>query len=282
MNNREVAHRWAQGNGGEAKGSHFYYEGDKIYSYGSHYLLGHLVRGLALINSRGYSVTTAKHTSYALYALHGHPYRVIDVQHPEAATLEDHAANLEEIKARYLEAAVKSTRARLHVNEYLRNMETAKGDYIAYKKAFKITGGALPSASTPEERARILAKAKQAEAAERAAQKARVEAKKKEEADALEAWRRGENKGNYFYASDIALRLSADGKYIETSRDARVPLSLGQGLYRQWQKCTGDIVGRTIGSYTVNSADAAGIKIGCHTIKAEEVHRFFAGVDNQK
>ena len=61
----EVCHVFAQRSQSEGEAGNVFFYGDKIYSYGYHYLLAefHEVNGKAivLINNRGYSNSTAKH-----------------------------------------------------------------------------------------------------------------------------------------------------------------------------------------------------------------------------
>lgn len=68
---RELAHVWnsqAQESGRNGNGQ-FYFEGRRLYSYGSHYLAGFIMPdGVALLNGSGYSITTSKHMSFASYA----------------------------------------------------------------------------------------------------------------------------------------------------------------------------------------------------------------------
>ena len=70
------------------------------------------------------------------------------------------------------------------------------------------------------------------------------------------------------------IRLT-DGQRIETSRGAVVPLQLGCKLFDYWRVNPAGIIGRQIGSYTINESSAAGVKIGCHEISAEEINNFF-------
>lgn len=72
MNNNELAHIWANQTKDKGKGSNMFFEGKRIYSYGHHYQIAELfeVKGeiVVFVNSRGYSNTTAKHTSVVVRA----------------------------------------------------------------------------------------------------------------------------------------------------------------------------------------------------------------------
>lgn len=78
FNNSELAHVWAQGNlaHGHNPGSTFYFDGYKIYSYGSQYLAAQLYNTkkfgkFALVNSHNYSSSTCKHLRDIRSALRG-------------------------------------------------------------------------------------------------------------------------------------------------------------------------------------------------------------------
>lgn len=68
-NNRELAHLWANQSCESAKGSNFYFEGPKIFSYGPHFPVAKLVeiegRTVALFNPKRYSPTTSQHQAMA-------------------------------------------------------------------------------------------------------------------------------------------------------------------------------------------------------------------------
>lgn len=66
MNNSMVAHLWANEKQESANGSNFYFEGESIYSYGSHFEVGRIVRNKRgekayLINDIYRSSSTSKH-----------------------------------------------------------------------------------------------------------------------------------------------------------------------------------------------------------------------------
>lgn len=69
-----VFHVWANQSvpHGKRSDGRVYFEGATLYSYGSHYALGHVMpAGVALLNSDSYSVSTGKHKSQTLRAVRG-------------------------------------------------------------------------------------------------------------------------------------------------------------------------------------------------------------------
>jgi hypothetical protein len=74
-----VAHVWAQGRQEEGRNSarRVFFEGPRLFSYGSHFLTGYrLPDGAAFLNSGRYSVSTSRHQSDARHAVKGACYSV--------------------------------------------------------------------------------------------------------------------------------------------------------------------------------------------------------------
>lgn len=68
FSNDMVAHVWAQMSqeSGRSNNGQFYFEGRTLYSYGSHFVVGHIMPdGAALLNRDSYSITTSRHQSRA-------------------------------------------------------------------------------------------------------------------------------------------------------------------------------------------------------------------------
>jgi hypothetical protein len=72
-NSSQVIHLWANQSQDSARASNVFFDGASLYSYGTHYELGRMIqvngRSVALINTRGYSNTTAKHISWTKRAV---------------------------------------------------------------------------------------------------------------------------------------------------------------------------------------------------------------------
>lgn len=74
FSNDMVAHVWAQNSQSEGRSANgnFYFQGPTLYSYGSHFIVGHVMPdGTALLNADGYSISTAKHKTDARRAVRG-------------------------------------------------------------------------------------------------------------------------------------------------------------------------------------------------------------------
>lgn len=71
FDNDSVAHVWAQNtqDSGRSHNGQFYFEGPALYSYGSHYLVGFILEGVAFLNADSNSPTTNRHRSRAAGAV---------------------------------------------------------------------------------------------------------------------------------------------------------------------------------------------------------------------
>lgn len=115
MNNSQVAHLWAHQQQDRATGSNFYFEGDKIYSYGSHFCAGKIFANIVLINSSGYSVTTSKHMGYVRSAVF---QDYIAVPDPDPSYKGEHETNLKYLfdsAKKNLEQSFKRRKSNIHI-----------------------------------------------------------------------------------------------------------------------------------------------------------------------
>lgn len=267
----DVIHLFAQRSQDNAKCGSTFFSGDKIYSYGYHYLLGEFVTNpegqtAIIINNDGYSSTTSKHISLLISATRQYKQFFtsnIDLKNV-FYSIESNVKKLQ--SARKKELYINPSNDLFNaLNEYilwsgkkhLQKDETYKkivalmstvngGDYAAYLK---------------KEDARIKREAKKAE-------KLRAE-KIKNDLIKFE---------NYeierFYNSECMedyLRLSKDGLHVETSQSIRVSIKEAKILYKLIVDKK-DIAGFQISNYTVVSINGV-LKIGCHRINIESMHK---------
>lgn len=101
-NNSNVAHVWASGRVASVEGSNFFANGPTLYSYGTHFVVGHLMpshydrdgRRVVLLNSDSYGTTTSKHQSYARDAV-SHLYVCnVALSDPMVRAVHHHTADL--------------------------------------------------------------------------------------------------------------------------------------------------------------------------------------------
>jgi hypothetical protein len=112
VNNKQVAHLWANQSQPEARGSNFFFRDSTIFSYGEHFPIAKFHENkkgrVCLFTTRNYSITTSKHKGYVLHALSNDvtPVYTSDVLAAPRATL------LDEIQARIDALVTKAEKAR--------------------------------------------------------------------------------------------------------------------------------------------------------------------------
>lgn len=279
MNSREVCHLWA--NPGtrrkdHARAGNVRFQGDTLYSYATPIARIYDER-IALISERSYSVTTAKHISYAYRALPGTfacavPFYMLGdygggqyrgTNSKRAA----HAANVAHLAQRLAEVHARAgrvlTRQRVEwAQEEAERAHKALADYlIAFKLRNKMPpmpsfAAALeraeriehpdPASLDKRERAAALRKEKNRERDEYLAEQRRSiqDAKRKRDFWRIGAARSSFRLGDAFGHDFEALRSSScmlrvKGEHIETSYDARVPLAAAPMVWNLVQRAQG-------------------------------------------
>lgn len=274
--NREVAHLWAHQAQAAAEGSHFYFEGDTIYSYGPHFPIARIVtvNGVqrVLFTTDSYSVTTAGHKSIAYSACCHLP--VIEVHNVMADNDRQHLDNLAIMHKRRVVLEGKAKRARTRRDAYIGDIARLEANAARYMHMF--LPDRLSEGTESIEQRLAAAEAQLAEAEE--ARRARLEA---EQAKRARKERRRFRAGEINYASGPVMLRQLEGGEILTSQGARVSLNAGKRLYRLACECKrgrteagyGFGEGPAIGPYRLDSIDKYGnVKIGCHNIKFRVMH----------
>jgi hypothetical protein len=288
----EIAHLWyhkTQESARNATGS-FYFSGDTVYSYGSHFPIArHVSNGkqdAVLFTTKTYSVTTSGHCSAVRSSIPSSAdvFEVPNVELGQTAEehKHQHTANIADYISRIAALVQKSLRARGSFQ-----MTNAHADATAlaaecelYAHFFHLRKPKLPSIPGVDSRRWAIAKDRENAQREREEEKRQREEWAKQEAERAERWRNGENIG-YFHVAPVMLRLSADGQEVETSRGARVPVSHAlRGLrFVRAVVARGEAYQRNghtlhLGHYAIDRIDADGtLHAGCHVIPLAEIER---------
>lgn len=276
----QVAHLWANQSQSEARNSNgsLYFNGDTIYSYGSHFPIARHVsnkRGeyAVLFTTRDYSSTTAQHKSAVRHALIGQ--LVFYVEHPTNEGAQSVKANLADYKARIVARLQEAKRARKNATAILANVRDLSGDANAYA-AFV---GSRARFGEPADFAKLVEEAEGKRKRATEAQRKAEAARKAEEAEHLAQWMRGERDGT-FYNSEVRLRAKDDE--LQTSKGARVPLEDARRAFVLVRRCHDSATswqrnGETcpVGGFHIDRISENGnVKAGCHVILWDEVERF--------
>lgn len=109
MNNKQVACRWSLQTTAKGSGSHFYFEGATIYSYGPHFPVATFIdRQTVFVTTKTYSSSTARHVSITRQALFSGP----SVFHVPYLSGDRHEENYKAYVDRMEELAAQASRAR--------------------------------------------------------------------------------------------------------------------------------------------------------------------------
>jgi len=292
MTNSQVAHIWAQQNKESGKGSNFYFEGSKIYSYGSHFLIAEFTnqyfgdRQIVYFTTRKYGNTTAKHMREVNNALFGLNIEVVYKNWHYG--WESHIDTMERMRLDAKNAIydIKNCRentleTKIHIADtacngmerYMLLFPELQDAYTSVLQELRI----LCNQTYDTKKAKIAANNTPA----KIAAKQKLKAKKEAELAAkmqekINEWRNGQNVyGNDFYKLPVMLRMSANNR-IETSRGAYITERTARALYAHLKN--GNVppieAGKDIDGFSYKSFDGQTLRIGCHEISMQEIELF--------
>lgn len=234
---------------------------DIIYSYGYHYELGRFIdENTILINDRGYSVTTSKHISELKYATSQYRQFFKTETDLDLVLIQCKENYNKWIKARKPEMYVDSINYLFSsLNEYVeyRKLKIKRDKrYLEIKKIYK-TVNSGDKISLENYRKRVKAN--------------EAKKQKKQTEKAVKEFYNFERNSIRVGNNEDYLRISKNGENVETSQGVTVSTDEAVMLYKMIL-ANKDIKGYKIGYYTVNSINGV-LKIGCHNINIESMHR---------
>lgn len=279
----EIAHLWAhqtRSNARNGGGNNHSFDGQRLYSYAAVIAQLHLnAKGetAALLTTQRWSVTTAKHQSWARQATSHMPhFEVPSIGSRYGGTEPDHDANWQDYRKRVGELAGGVKRARANKGWKLNSLRALIGEANRYADFFDLEVIRLDLDADINELAAEVDRL-EAETAERArlsTERARVDA-----AEKIGQWKDGADV-RVPYLPEAYLRL--EGDEVVTSHGARVPadhvcraLRIVVKLIERGETYHDN--GRTIhlGHYKLDSIDSVGdVRAGCHYFQRAEVLRF--------
>jgi len=272
FSNSELVHTFAQRTHeeGHTSSGGLFFNGNKIYSFGYHYLLGEFINDTTIIiNDKGYSNTTSKHIGMLRSATR---------QYRQLFTSD---IDIIQVRNRIIEASDKLKRANKpekYVSTIIRDFEVLT-DYL---KEFKKVG--ILKQDDYKQIKKIYSSLKKDEG--KYLEQAKERGKKEKEKQLILFNQKLEKFFNYeidrIYSGDIKedyLRISADGTQIETTQQVRIDIDDARKLYRMIENKV-DIKGHRISNYTVISLNGH-LKIGCHNINVKNMHEVGARINNK-
>lgn len=261
-----VAHLFANQLQSEARTqtNNFYFINDKIYSYGSHFVIAKFYNDFNLLfTERGYSNTTSKHINHVRNAS-SHINKIF-CAYPDGSHEQNFSywINEAEINIDKLKRANKPI-------IYLTELDRIKDKAQKYSDLFNIP--------VNEHLTSILAitdkeQAKEYESKKQAYLKAEKERKEKElkkrHAKELKEWRNFEKQSLYFRNGFDYLRYNKEKQRFETSQQIEIPLALGLKLY---EKIKNGVQFEKVLDYSVKEINKTFIQVGCHKITIKEIN----------
>jgi hypothetical protein len=302
-----VMHEYASGqfDSGQNSSGNVFFNGDTVFSYGRHFPMAQRVQTMQgaevfLITTDTYSVTTAKHITYATRALNGvscfrvpnvnietvAKYKRADNKMARAANKDwranvrktnavNHAANIADYRERFEAKLKECARSRKYKDMLLSEAFRLATEANSYIDAFKLRAAKIATDSIDLES--IRARVKEAAKAAKIANEKWLKKVLRENAEKIHAWRQG---ANVYLPYDLAviLRVSADGLNVETSQRANFPVSAASGAWKaikraratnmRWQSNGSKI---RLGIHQLDYVESNGdLKAGCHYVKYAE------------
>jgi len=261
FSNQEIVHVFAQQSQNSGRSNSMFFEGNKIYSYGYHYLLGKFIDSQTiLINDKGYSSTTGKHISL-LSSATSH-LRQFYTCYSDINTV--HETIQEDLK----KMSTARTKQAVYLSSIYSNYKNLK-DYLDYtktklsqeeKEKYKEIKKIIKKIDNDKDA--ILSEVAIKEKAKREREKAKLQ-------EQLKEWK-AHNITNVYGLSNSYLRMSQDGANVETSKGVKIKVDDARLLYKLIESGR-DIVGYKINYYTVIGIKDNILKVGCHNIPMNEV-----------
>ena len=298
FNTGEIPHLWAHRTQGDARNrqGNLYFEGDTIYSYGSHFPIARHVTNEAgeravLFTTASYSVTTSGHCSAVRSAIpSGIPVFHVPEVYPDTRTANgSHEENLKHYAKTTEEHVAKCARSRLSFNKewHHKQAEELRKEVLAYCKFFRLPRPNIKA--IPALDSKLLENVRKLEA-QRAAEKADQTRRERAEAIArqqelITKWRAGQYSGCLY---DVPAMLRIDGDEVLTSRGVRFSISHAKralAFVRRVRESGQAYVhnGHTIhlGAYAVDRIEPDGtVKAGCHVVSWQEIERIAPFLDS--
>lgn len=257
FSNSEIMHVFAQRTQSEGRTANAFFYGNKIYSYGYHYLLGEFLDdNTILINDTGYSHTTSKHINYLRQAVSQYK-RFYTTETDEKYLLTKLNSEL-----------VKLTLAR-KPEIYINSINYLFGKYCEFQEFKK-----LPVNKEIKKIHKTANNGINLEAYKKLIQQ--KEAKEKREK--LKKFKAVYNDFKNYETDRIYkgltgfdyLRISKCRQFIETSQEIKIDIEDAQRIAKAI-KLGLNIVGQKLKYYTINKFDKNGLIAGCHNIPKTEI-----------
>lgn len=270
--NTEIVHIFANQTQEIGDASNLFFRGNKIYSYGYHYLLGEFIDAKTIvINDSPYSNSTSKHCTLLWRAIPDgikiHWTSNVDLQRATNRIKRDFDALVaSKTKGAYYKREILSTWEKLNeFIKYRKDKNTPKD--IRYKEIKNIVK------QVTQEGNKFTEMINQQKEVFKKRQKAQIKKAMELEKENLQKFLAYET--NYLYnnySNLVYLRIDKDNKHIETSKGVTITRGEAIILYKKILS-NEPIQGGKISHYTINGIKDNNLIVGCHTIPLNEINR---------
>lgn len=255
--NSELPHVWAHGtqSHGRTSNGSFYFKGDTIYSYGSHFAIAVRMDDAYLLTVRNYSNTTSKHIGKVWGAIPVNA-NVIRCYYPSPYFDQSNIESWQLAIDTQLHKMSRAKKPAIYVNEILRLVEQAQiyCDYFGKDNPF--ANYYTMDFGVKADELKVINKAK-------------ADADKKENNDRLSKWRSYETNDLWLKGSGLNQEtfLRSNGVEVQTSRGIKLPID----VYNRYKAMLPELPREVLG-YRVNSVTDKYVTIGCHKISIKEIN----------
>jgi len=279
----EVCHKFNEQSQSEGRAGSIFFYGNKIYSYGYHYLLAEFISPeIILINNKGYSNSTSKHIAILSSATRDKKQVYITKIHLELVLLQLQKLYKNLIKARK-PLFYKNSIEALYL-DFVDEVNFLGGFYIG--DSFNYSFDFVPySEMNKEQKEKYIRINEIRTLADEYAKSEKYlnkieRAKELEETKAQREKEEKEKQIDNFYSYKGSrinwlefdlLRLSKCGEFVETSQAVKIPIKEAQRFYKLFKSGV-ELVGEKISHYTTKSNENY-LQIGCHKIEHIEAKR---------
>jgi hypothetical protein len=283
--NSELAHIWANQLQYEGRGNSMFFYGPVIYSYGNHYEIARFITApngekVCFVNSNGYSNSTAKHTNHVWNAI---PDGVLVFKVPFISGVEGYWHRQSHfIEINRLDQVIDAML--IHCKNLVYDQLNAVSRFHAFYQANNIFNDIqeicnlfdLDIPARPENWNKAKEKADYLRSSQGEREKAKELKKLEKSQGLLSKWLNHDFNGE-LYDIPVHLRISKDGKQIETTKGAKVETAKALVLLEKLQKF--DAVGENINGFKVIENTLDYVKIGCHVIAWPVINQVFKQVN---
>lgn len=263
FNNSDLCHVFNQQTQNYGRGSSMFFENNKIYSYGYHYLIAEIFSDYILINDTGYSSSTGKHINYVIAATRNRKQFF--------KTNTDLETVYKTVKNDLVKKLAVARKPEKYINEIF-SLFSSLTNYIEFTEAknykstveFKYLKNLVSKLedNSVEFKAILEAQAKKDKQAKQRKEKQLLKEKlQKFRSYEINTFRIGEN--------DF-LRLSKNKENVETSQGVKVSIIEAKRLLKliEYKK----IIGAKVNEMYIVTAFNGLLKVGCHNIPINEIN----------